>query len=102
MVESPLSRFRRPWDILYNKGKIAVKAARARGPFLAGQAQQSGGVSAQDSGFLRLRKIQPADAVHHLLQASDLMRVVAPGEDVIRSRELDRQPSAFGSKFTVS
>src|SRR5260370_17836843 len=53
--------------------------------------QQARGVSAEDCGAVGLRDIQRRDAVEHLAQASDLMRIVAAGQDVIRARKVDRE-----------
>src|SRR5260370_6477331 len=53
--------------------------------------QQARGVSAEDCGAVGLRDIQRRDAVEHLAQASDLVWIVAAGQDVIRARNVDRQ-----------
>src|SRR5213592_382870 len=50
------------------------------------------GVAAEDCRFVCTRDLQCGDAGEHLLQASDLMRIVAAGEDVIGAAEVDGQP----------
>src|SRR5947209_6862717 len=53
--------------------------------------QQPRRVTAEDRGAVRLGDVERSDAVEHFAQASDLMRVVAAGEDMIGSGEVDRQ-----------
>src|SRR5438034_565350 len=56
------------------------------------QREKLRGVAAEDCRFVCTRDLQCGDAGEHLLQASDLMRIVAAGEDVIGAGEVDGQP----------
>src|SRR5436853_1975063 len=56
------------------------------------ESQQLRRVAAEDGRFVRIRHLQCVNAREHFLQAADLVRVVAAGEDVIGAGELDGQP----------
>src|SRR5436190_15588220 len=56
------------------------------------QREKLRGVAAEDCRFVCTRNLQCGDAGEHLLQASDLMRIVAAGQDVSGAGELDGQP----------
>src|SRR5690242_6739014 len=59
-------------------------------------AKQVLGVTAEDARFVGLGDRQATDARQHLLQAPDLMRVIASRKDVTGAGELDCQPQRSG------
>src|SRR5258705_13909401 len=60
-----------------------ARPMRARRPHSLIQREKLRGVAAEDCRFVCTRNLQCGDAGEHLLQASDLMWIVAAGEDVI-------------------
>src|SRR5438552_10832142 len=69
-----------------------ARPMRVRRPHSSIQREKLRGVAAEDCQFVCTRDLQCGDAGEHLLQASDLMRIVAAGEDVIGAAEVDGQP----------
>ena len=53
--------------------------------------QKTGGVCAEDSGFLAIGNLKGVDALEHFWDASDLMRVIAAGQNMIHAGERDGQ-----------
>src|SRR5690606_12363282 len=78
-----------------------VNQADARQPPGADEAsrrksQQARGVSTQDVPPVVVANVDPPQRVEHLLDAADLVGVVAAGQDVVGAREPDRELDGIG------
>src|ERR1700676_4510285 len=58
--------------------------------------QQSRGVASQDRCFINIRNAQAANTFQHQTRTTNLMRIVAAGENLTDARESDRQFDRFG------
>src|ERR1043166_9230968 len=62
-----------------------------RSPGRGSEPEQPRGVSAQDLSLLLLRDVESPDHLEHPRNAADLVRIVAPGQDLAGAGELDRE-----------